>query len=207
MDFISSINPDLLAFYQTHAKPGRIGLIHLDFAPAKLVNWGQKGLTKDGKSSRWVHAFLFLKPRDNELWIAESDVNIPLPGFRKKAVDGPQENSIRKWSGHVVDQAAILDANLSPEQTEKALQRAKELLSEGYFYGPISLAGTWIAILKKDLRHHSLLHREKAMHCTRFTRECLRAAGRDPFGSNVRPENTAPELLFQTFKVVAEWKK
>jgi hypothetical protein len=202
----SVMNSNLYEFYTAHAAPGRIGLIHLDFAPAKLINYGQKGLTKTGKSSLWVHAFLFTEQREGGWWIAESDVNVPLPGFRRK-IDGPQENSIRKWSGQVVDRAAVLDAHLSEEQVRLALIRAQELQRAGYCYGLLALLGTWIAIKKKDLSYYSVFHRAKAMHCGCFVRECLMAAGNDPFGVNVLPENTAPELLYQRLSVIGEWGK
>jgi hypothetical protein len=207
MDFLSSRNPELTAFYEEHARPGRMGLVHVDFAPAKLINWGQKRLTPDGKPSRWVHIFFFTEQRNQEWWIAESDVNVPLPGFRKNVTDGPQESPLRKWSGVVVDQAAIVDAGLTEAQTQMVFQRARELIAGGYFYGTFTLAGTWIAILKKDLSHRSILHRKKAMHCAHFVRECLIAAGCDPFGEKIRPANTAPETIYQTLNVIAEWKR
>lgn len=195
----------LLDFWREHGLPGRIGLFHLDFAPAKLINWGQKRLTTDGKPSPWVHCFLFLEPRDGIPWIAESDLSIPLPGLRKPK-EGPQINPVTKWSQHV-DRAAVVDAALNEVQIRQALARAEELARGGYTYGKIALVGTWIAVLRNDLTHHSFLHRERAMHCGQFARYCLRAADVDPWGKAVRDENTAPELIYQQYPVAAEWKK
>ncbi len=200
------MNAALLEFWQEHGRPGRVGLFHLDFAPAKLVNWGQKRLTLDGKPSPWVHSFLFIEPRDGVPWIAESDMSLPLPGLRKP-INGPQLNSVAKWSGMRVDRAAVLDPHLTNEQYERARSRAEELLHEHYFYSLTALAGTWIAILKNDLRHHSLLHRDKGMHCSQFVRTVMGAAGADFLGDEVSLENTAPEMLYQRLDIVGEWKR
>ncbi len=189
-----------------HGQPGRVGLFHLDFAPAKLINWGQRRLTRDGKPSPWVHAFLFIESRDGAPWIAESDASVPWLGIRKP-VDGPQLNSVVKWSGAHVDQAVVLDPHLTEEQYQLARARAKELLQERYFFSLTALAGTWIAILKHDMRHHSILHRAKGMHCAQFVRDVLRAAGADFLGDEVSLENTAPEYLYQRLDVVGEWKR
>jgi hypothetical protein len=200
------INQDLLTFWLEHARPGRVGLIHLDFAPARIVNWGQKRLTRDGKPSRWVHAFMFIESRDSVPWIAESDARIPLPGFRKK-VDGPQINSVKKWSGFVVDEAAVLESHLTEEQYRASRACVDELHRGNHIYSLVALVGTWVAIRKHDLRHHSILHRAKGMQCSQFVRQCIAAARRDFLDEDVSMENTAPEMVFQRLDLVAEWKK
>lgn len=196
----------LLEFWTEHGRPGRVGLIHLDFAPAKLINWGQKRLTRDGKPSPWVHAFLFIEERDGMPWIAESDLSLPLPGLRKP-VNGPQLNSVAKWSGSRIDRAVVLDPHLTDEQYRHARMRAEKLLHEQYFYSLTALAGTWMAILRNDLRHHSLLHRARGMQCAQFVRQVLRTAEADFLGDEVSLENTAPEILYQRIELVREWTR
>ena len=198
-------NPALYEFWLKHAKPGRIGLFHLDFPPAKLLDWGQKELTPDHRPSRWVHGFLFIETRDGDAWIAESDRNIPLPGFRHK-LNGPQTKSIRKWAIVAVDEAVVLDSRMTEEQYLVARRRVDELMYEHYSYSLLALAGTWAAIRHHNLAHHSLLHRHYAMHCSQFVRECLRAAGADFLCGDVSAENTVPELIYQSLPIVAEWK-
>jgi hypothetical protein len=196
----------VLDFWTEHARPGRVGLIHLDFAPAKLIDWGQKRLTRDGQPSHWVHAFLFIESRNGVPWIAESDASVPWLGVRKP-VDGPQINPVTKWSGGTVDRAVVLESGMSDEQYQIARTRAETLTHEHYHYSLIALAGTWISVLRNDLRHRSLLHRIKGMHCGQFVRTCMNAAGVDLLSEDVSLENSAPELIYQHLPVVAEWQK
>ena len=199
-------NGDLLSFFQKHSAPGRIGLLHFDFPPARLIDFGQRDLTRDHKSAQWAHVCLFIESRDGEPWIAESDMNIKSRGSNKSA-DGPQICSVRKWIGGHLDHAAVLESGLTLEQARQAEKRAHELIAEGNKYGLLELAGTWMAIKKRDLTYHSALHREHTMHCSHFLRLILRAADCDPFGQSIAPENTTPEHIFQSFKMVAEWRK
>lgn len=201
-----SFDPELQNFFIKHGTPGLIGLVHFDFKPAFLINWGQKKLTRDGKSARFTHAFFFIEERDSIPWIAESDVNLPLPGFHNRK-DGPQLNSSRKWSSTIIDDAAIVDPVLNEEQYKQMRSHADYLLQQGLKYGLIALAGTWIAIQKGDLSHQSILHHASRMHCSQFIRECLKAAGVDPWGERIASFNLAPEALYQEFPVIAEWTR
>jgi hypothetical protein len=199
-------NPDLLAFWREHAMPGRIGILHIDFIAAKLITWGEKWVTPTGQPSIWTHSFMFLEPKDGIPWIAESDVHVPLPGFRPKP-DGPQLNPVSKWSSLTVDRAAVLDTGLNDAQLHEAEQKVLELLHAGYTYRFTELAEAWVAMIKHDLTYTSPLHHEDSMHCGHFLRIVLGAAGCDPFGAAVLPHNTVPELFAQSFPIIAEWTK
>ncbi|HEY3294715.1 MAG TPA: hypothetical protein VGL38_04720 [bacterium] len=199
-------DPNLLEFWRTYAAPGRIGLIHINFVAAKLINWGEKWVTPTGEPSPWTHVFMFTKPRRGMPWIAESDFHVPLPGFLPKP-DGPQENPVQKWSSTTIDRAAVVDTGLTHEQFEAAEHAAQHLMSSGYSYRFAELAEAWVAMLKHDLTYVSPLHRDDSMHCGHFLRECLSAAACDPFGPGVLPHNTVPELFAQKFSHIAEWSK
>jgi hypothetical protein len=204
--YTREIDPALAAFWRAHAAPGRIGLIHIDMALAKLINWAEGLVTPNGEPSLWTHCFLFIESREGEPWIAESDAHVPLPGFRPK-LDGPQENSIDKWAISVIDRALVVDAGLSIEQIRRTEATAKALIEAGYTYRYSELADAWIALLKKDLKYTGPLYSPDSMHCAHFLRECLKAAGCDPFGDNILPKNTVPEFFAQKFPPLAEWKK
>jgi hypothetical protein len=195
---------DVLGFWQRHARPGRIGLFHLDYAPASLINWGQKRLTADGKPSPWVHCFMFIDERNGVPWIAESDLSLPIPGLRKM-VDGPQVAPVTKWQ-RLIDRALIVDPQMTSEQFTRAKSQAARLAQSGLHYSLINLVGAWVAIQRGDLSHRSVFHRRRAMHCGHFVRVCLREAGIDPWGARVLDENTAPELIAREFPVIAEWR-
>jgi hypothetical protein len=199
-----SLNPHLLSFWYEHAAVGRIGLVHIDIVTARLIGWAERRVTPDGEPSPWAHVFVFLKPRSGVPWIAESDLNVPLPGFRPKP-NGPQENPIYKWSHPAVDHAVVLDPALQDHQLIQFEEGVRQILRAGYTYRVGELAEAWVAMRKHDLRYRGRLHRDDAMHCGHFVRDCLRGAGCDPLGPGVLPENTVPDLIAHAFPVVAEW--
>jgi hypothetical protein len=195
---------DLLTFWYRYGRPGRIGLIGLDTPPAKLIGWAERRVTPNGDVSAWVHVFMFSQKRHGVPWLVESDLHVPLPGFRPKP-NGLQENAIYKWAHPLVTRARVVDAGLSDDQVARAVLEAQRLMQSGFTYRVSELAEAWVAMTKRDLRFRGRLHHEDAMHCGHFLRNCLRAADCDPFGSNVLPENTVPELFAQAFPTVAEW--
>jgi hypothetical protein len=201
-----SLNSELLEFWRIHGEPGRIGLVHLDFPPAKLINWAESWATPDGKPSPWVHCFIFLTPRDEMPWIAESDMNIPLPGFRPKA-DGPQENPVTKWSFSSVDQAIVLDTGIRPDQFQPIEHVAQMLHDQGYTYSVRSVLESAMALFRHDLSYRGPLHQPGSMHCGHFLRQCLALAGLDPFGPSVAAENTIPALFPTVFPTIGEWRR
>jgi hypothetical protein len=203
---IDTINPELLEFWQTHGQPGRIGLIHLDYPPAKVINWAERFATPDGKPSPWVHCFLFLRKDDGYFRIAESDVYVPLLGIRPKP-DGPQENSIRKWSHPLVDHVMVLDSGVTEEQFLRMEHAAQDLHEAGYTYGISSLVQSGIALVRQDMNYRGPLYQPTSMHCGHFLRHCLQLGHVDPFAASILPEHTVPALFPQVLPIVAEWER
>jgi hypothetical protein len=204
MSRIVGVNPELLEFWQAHARPGHIGLVGIRFFLARLVEKGQARLTADGQPSEWAHAFLFQPPRDGIPWIYESDMGFMQYGLFRWAPRA-QENSVVKWSGHRILRACVLDAGLSEGQVEAALSEARELISRGTKYRLREMLGTWIALERGHLEKETLFHTRNALHCGAFVRACLLVAGVDPFGRGIAVSNTAPELLYQKLPVIARW--
>jgi hypothetical protein len=201
-----TLNPELVDFWREHARPGRIGLIHIDFAPAKLINWAERWATLSGKPSRWAHTFMFLPSADGVPIFAESDARVPLPGFDSNKPDGPQINPVYKWSHRAVDEAAVVDPRLDPDQLQRIAERVEELIQAGYHYPRVALADTMFALAKGDLSYNGPLAADDTMHCSQLVQECLLAAGASPFPENVHPKNIVPEHFAQEFPVIAQWK-
>ena len=62
-------------FFDTHARPGRIGLVGGAEITNRLIARAQRHLDADGTWSHWSHAFLFQGRRaDGHHWIIESDL-------------------------------------------------------------------------------------------------------------------------------------
>lgn len=201
-----SLNTQLLDFWYAHAAPGRIGLIGIDVITARLIGWAERHVTADHQPSPWAHVFLFIRPRHGVPWIAESDMPVPLPGFRPKP-SGPQENPIYKWAHPAVDRAAVLDPGLSASEYLAVENGIAPFLKGEYRYRVSELAETWVALERHDPAFRGPLHRDDSMHCGHFVRACLRLVGRDPLCPDLLPENTVPEHLAQSFPVVAQWRR
>jgi hypothetical protein len=199
-----AINSELLDFWAKQARPGQIALIHIDLVTAKLINWAEKWVTPDGEPSPWTHCFMFIEPREGVPWITESDVAVPLPGYRPKP-SGPQENPAEKWALEMIDHAAIVDPGLSPEQLDALKKVEQQILGDGYTYRYSGLLETGFAMFKGDLAYRNPLHRGDSMHCGHYLRVLLQSVGIDPFGEAVLPENTVPDLFGRSFPIVAEW--
>ena len=199
-----AINLSLLEFWQTHAQPGRIGLIGIRFFLANLIAKAQAPLTADGKPSRWVHTFIFQDKRDTVPWICESDIGFPQRGIFRWT-PGTQENPVTKWCHQRITHARVLEADLTEEQVEAVLGRARELISQRVHFGVRGLLGTWLALRRGTLEKDSLLHARNALHCAAFVRLCLSATGIDPIGPKITARNTTPEHISRYFRTLAEW--
>src|SRR4029079_10270333 len=116
-------------FFERHAAPGRIGLFGGPELINRLINRAQRHLNDDREWSRWSHAFLFQGRRhDGHHWVIESDLDI----HRKHIRLGVQENRTAKYYNEATNSCvAILDFNLTPEQEQKVLAAALELVSDG----------------------------------------------------------------------------
>lgn len=204
--FTRSLDSGLLDFWYTHAAPGRIGLIGIDVITARLIGWAERRVTANHQPSPWAHVFLFLRPRHGIPWIAESDLQVPLPGYRPKP-NGPQVNPVYKWAHPAVTQAAVLDPGLSPSELTAVEKRIAHFLKGGYTYSLAELAETFVSLERQDPAFRGRLHRDDAVHCAHFVRECLQQAGRDPLPTDLLPENTVPEHYAQVFPIIAEWRR
>ncbi|MFZ5433861.1 MAG: hypothetical protein ACOZB3_08825 [Calditrichota bacterium] len=201
-----SINQDLLSFWYEYAAPGRVGLLDIDAIIAKLIGWAERRVTPNHEPSPWTHVFIFAHPRHGIPWIAESDINVPLPGFRPKP-NRPQRNPIYKWSHPAVVRAAVLETNLSEDSIVKLNTVITRLTQSNLTYRVSELVEAAIALVRQDLGYRTFFHRYDAMHCAHFIRECLRALNSDPLAKSILPENTVPEHFAQVYPIIAEWTR
>jgi len=200
----AAINLPLLEFWQAHAQPGRIGLLGIRFPLAALIAKAQAPLTANGEPSRWVHAFIFQDVQDTIPWIFESDIGFPPRGIFRWT-PGTQENPVTKWCHQRITHTRVLEADLTEEQIQVMLTRARELVAQKIHFGLRGLLGTWFALRRGTLEKDSLLHARHALHCAAFVRLCLLAADADPIGPKVTVRNTVPEHLSTCLRTLAEW--
>ena len=186
------------AFLLKHAAPGRIGLCTGNEWISKLIRKAQAPLTADGHRSLWSHAFLFGEKRsDGHWWVIESDLDLRSRQMRL----GVQENRLSRYrDAEAFPNVAVLDFGLAPEQTQRVMTAALDLLSGLHHYSLSELVGTMFAMHSRRLRQRdNLLAKEGALYCSAMVQHCYAAAGVDLLpgvtGKNVSPHDIAASPL------------
>ncbi len=200
---ITAVQPGLLEFFTGNHRPGLIGLVGTRDAIGLAIREAQRAVTRDGAPSLWSHCFILgeLRPdrrssdgavtRSPYLFESDLRVQITQPQIR----NGAQENWIGKWCNGKVEHAALIDFNLSSEQTEAVLATALQLADEQatVLYPVQELLGTWLAIITGRQWLPNPLDDPRAMYCSSFVRHCYQKAGRDFLNQSVSVSNTTPE--------------
>jgi hypothetical protein len=202
---MEELNSKLLEFFTTHYKPGIVGIVGAKGTIGMAIREAQKAVTKDGKASLWSHCFIFGDLRldrrgvggtkSKSPYIFESDLHIDL--FKSQLRNGAQENWIGKWCRERVENAAVIDFNLSEEQRDNILATSLQLVDEQVLYPIQELLGTWWAIITKKQWLPNPLDDPHAMYCSAFVRNCYKGAGKDFIGSEISVSNTTPEDIAQ----------
>lgn len=180
-------------FFERHAAPGRIGLIGGPELINRLISRAQRHLNAEHAWSRWSHAFMFQGRRhDGHHWVVESDLDIK----RKHIRLGVQENRVTKYYDDTKNTSvAILDFGLTPEQEQRVLAGALELVAEGIRYSLREIAGTlWAMHHPGWVPRENRLAQEQAFYCSSFVRHVFNRAGVDLSGG-IAEKNTAPEHI------------
>jgi hypothetical protein len=196
MEVITVTNLSNREFLETHALPGRIGLTGGRTLINKALSRAQRHVDPMKHWSQWAHAFIFQgKRHDGQHWIIESDLQV----FRKHIQLGVQENRIDKlWDESNYGTLAVLDFNLTPEQVNRLLSEALELVATRVRYSMRELVGTLIALKHPSLRSKpNALAREKSFYCSAFVRHLFVKAGVD-LAPGLDIKNTTPEDLWRT---------
>ena len=183
-------------FLETHAGSARIGLCGGNDLINKAIRKMQWQVTNDGRRSPWSHAFLFSERRsDGEFWVLESDLDVRHKQIRL----GVQENRMSKYFDESeFPNLAVIDFDLTAEQSKAVLTEALNLLSGLSTYSLTELLGTLMAMSRTGLRaKENLLAREGALYCSAMVQHCFDAINYD-LKPNVETKNITPHDLFQT---------
>lgn len=190
-------------FFERYARPGRVGLVGGPELINRLIGRAQRHIDDGREWSRWSHAFLFQGQRhDGHHWLIESDLDIK----RKHIRLGVQENRAAKYFDDTkTTSIAVLDFGLTPEQEQRVLAGALELVSAGTRYSLREIAGTAWAMRHAEWRpRENLLAREQAFYCSAFVRHVFAAIGLD-LACGIAEKNTAPEHLARTLVPHTKW--
>lgn len=186
-------NRDLFA---QHAAPGMVGLCGGSTFVDRAIRRLQRPLLEEGSRSLWSHAFLILDRRaDGHWWVLESDLDIRRKQFRF----GVQENRETKyWDEGVYPNLALLDFRISPEQTQRVLAEALDLLALRSHYAIRELLGTLVSLHRLEWREkENRWAREGALYCSALVQHCYAKAGIH-FREHVSTKHLTPQDLAAT---------
>jgi UDP-2,3-diacylglucosamine pyrophosphatase LpxH len=200
---ITAVQPMLLEFFTKKHKPALIGIVGTRDAVGLAIREAQRAVTRDGAPSLWSHCFILGDFRldrrgpdsavSRSPYLFESDLHVQI--IQPQIRNGAQENWIGKWCKDTVEHAALIDFNLTSEQTEAVLATALQLADEqtAVLYPIQELLGTWVAIITGRQWLPNPLNDPHAMYCSSFVRHCYIEAGRDFLDQSVSVSNTTPE--------------
>lgn len=190
-------------FIHTYAAPGRIGLAGGADVVSRLIEFAQRRLDDERRSSLWSHAFLFQGTRhDGHHWVFESDLEV----HRKNIRLGVQENRIEKFcceKNYPV--LAVLDLGLGADETAAVLRESLDMVASRVRYSLRELMGTLFALRSPARRAKpNPLARSESLFCSAFVTHVLRKVGVDPVpGLDVK--HTAPEDIFRSPRAMRIW--
>ncbi len=202
---MEELNLRLLEFFTSNYKPGIIGIVGAKDIIGMAIREAQSAVTVDERPSLWSHCFICGDLRldrrgpkgakSKSPYLFESDLKINL--LKSQIRNGAQENWIGKWCRQEVENAAVIDLDLSEDQRDNILATALQLVDEQVLYPIHELLGTWWAIIMKKRWLPNPVDDPHAMYCSAFTRYCYKEAGGDFIDPEVSVSNTTPEDIAQ----------
>ena len=221
------MNTQFLKFISDNYSPGRIVMIGADDFVGKLVREGQSSLTMDGKESKWSHTFILGERRicddfkdinGSDIFIYESDLDL---SFENMSLgNGAMESRLIKWASdeHKVHHACVIEADgISKDEFDKIVYFARTSAYEGenhIKYPLIGLVGILWAIITHTVNKPNIFNEKYTANCCSFVRLCYKHLNIPITQSNVDPQNTADEHIYQfafkhqgKTKIINEWSK
>lgn len=184
-------------FIETYAKAGRIGLAGGPSLSSMMIQLAERHVDDTKlEPSLWSHAFLFQGRRvDGHHWVIESDIEI----HRRHIRLGVQENRIDKLCDpKVYSSLAILDFDLTNEQTDALLSEGLDMVSGRVRYSIRELIGTLVALKHTKIRSgDNLLAREQSCYCSAFVHHVFSKIGMD-LAPGMGGKNSTPEDISRT---------
>ena len=199
------LNKKLLQFFTDEFHPGAICLVGTRDALGLSIREAQRKVTVDGKPSLWSHCFILGEQRWDRRgpgnspcrspYLFESDLKVKI--FEPQIRNGAQENWVGKWCSDVVQNAAVINFDLTDDQRNCVLATALQLVDEQVLYPIGELLGTWWAIITGRQWQKNPLDDPHAMYCSSFVRHCYKEAGIDFMRAQTSVSNTTPEDIAQ----------
>jgi len=174
------------------AKPADIILTGGDGWLSKLIGFGQRTQTIDGKLSRWSHVMLYI----DKAAVVESTMDFkPYPNTStnpKRLDNGVQYNYLENHKD--IPLAMLIQFPFTDEQRIAILNKAREIYNRGTTYPILGLIGSLLSY--RFGWKSNPLQSKNSLYCSAFVQEAYSVIPID-FDPNHTARNTSPELISQ----------
>lgn len=185
-----------LAFFETHARSGMVGLVGGTAWIDRSIRKAQKAITPDGEKSLFSHAFIIGERRaDDHIWIIESDLEF----HRKQIKLGVQENRLNKYFDEKdYPNVALLDFGLNEKQVKMVLTSALQLVADRAQYSFREIMGVLLAFAGQQERDSkNSLAQDRSFFCSAMVQHCFQSIEL-VFDEAVDTKLLTPEDIYRT---------
>lgn len=179
------------------AEPGDLILVGGDGFIARLIRYGQKVQTADGKPSLWSHVMMY---RNRET-VLESTMDFePFPARAPEDKSRRLDNGVQiNYLAHYQSSSPSLVLHFPFGEVERSLliKRGEELEREGYTYPVLGLVGSLLAFWIFRGWSSNPLQSRRSLYCSAFVQKVYREALGIDFDGAHTDRNTSPEIIYQ----------
>lgn len=170
------------------ARPGDIVLMGGNKPFQRLIQYGQKVLTEDGRPSLWSHALLVY---DERLFL-ESTIKVHSIW---RIDNGVQYNDFMEYKH--VPRAVLIQPSLTDTERRAIVEKGVEIESRGVPYPVSGLFWSLLVyyVLGRFGRKKNYFN-QNGLYCSAFIQDCYETVGID-FTEEYGERNTAPEHIWQ----------
>lgn len=187
-----------LNIIKIYDKIGDIILIGGTSFISRLIGYGQKTQTKDGKPSKWSHVMLIYSP--DTVWESTMDYK-PYPtqltendDAGKRLDNGVQLNYLENHKD--ANPAMLLHFSFTDEQRQRLKNKMNEMLKKGYTYPISGLIGSLLSYWIFRGWKSNPLQSKSSLYCSAAIQEVYSVLGID-FDPMHTARNTSPEIISQ----------
>lgn len=165
---------------------------------SKLIGYGQKIQTVDGKPSKWSHVMLIYSP--DTVWESTMDYKpYPIPLTENMEAGARLDNGVQiNYTENHKDAnpAMLLHFPFSENQRQLLKDKMDRMLDEGYTYPVSGLIGSLLSYWIFRGWKSNPLQSKRSLYCSAAVQEVYSVLGID-FDAKHTARNTSPEILSQ----------
>lgn len=184
-----------IALIRERAVMGDIILIGGTSFLSKLIGFGQKTQTKDGKASLWSHVMIYVD--SSTVWESTIDFK-PYPNTEDDEQEASRlDNGVQySWLENfkVSTPAMLLHFPFTDEQRQKLMYKMEDMIKTGYHYPILGLVGSLLSYWIFRGWKSNPLQSKKSLYCSAAVSEVYSVLGID-FSEKYTSRNTSPQAI------------